>query len=34
MTYPTMADDVFELIETEGLQKPIMLGHSMGVKLR
>jgi len=34
MTYPAMADDVLELIETEGLQKPILLGHSMGVKSR
>ena len=31
-TYAAMADDVQELIETERLQKPVLLGHSMGGK--
>ena len=33
MTYPAMADDVLELIKTKGLQRPILLGHSMGGKV-
>ncbi|NKB21611.1 MAG: alpha/beta fold hydrolase [Alphaproteobacteria bacterium] len=33
MTYPAMANDVIELIGAEGLEKPILLGHSMGGKV-
>jgi esterase len=33
MTYPEMAGDVRMLIETEGLSKPVVVGHSMGGKI-
>jgi len=33
MTYPAMADDILELIAVEGLDKPVLLGHSMGGKV-
>jgi pimeloyl-ACP methyl ester carboxylesterase len=33
MTYPAMAEDVLELIATERLEKPVLLGHSMGGKV-
>lgn len=32
MTYAAMADDVLRLIEQEQLEKPVVLGHSMGGK--
>lgn len=32
MDYATMADDVFELIDALGLDRPVVLGHSMGGK--
>jgi pimeloyl-ACP methyl ester carboxylesterase len=32
MDYRTMAGDVLQLIETEGLDPPVVLGHSMGGK--
>jgi esterase len=32
MTYPDMALDVLALIEREGLQRPVVVGHSMGGK--
>lgn len=32
MDYPSMADDVRQLIETLGLKQPALLGHSMGGK--
>jgi esterase len=31
-TYQAMVDDLLELIEQEGIEKPIILGHSMGGK--
>lgn len=33
MTYLAMADDVIELIGNEGLENPVLLGHSMGGKV-
>ncbi len=33
MTYLAMANDVIEMIEEEGLEKPVLLGHSMGGKV-
>ena len=33
MSYTTMADDVLRLIEREGLQRPAVVGHSMGGKV-
>lgn len=32
MNYPVMAEDVLALIEAEGLERPVLLGHSMGGK--
>ncbi|MEE8332698.1 MAG: alpha/beta fold hydrolase [Alphaproteobacteria bacterium] len=32
MDYPAMADDLLELIADEGLDRPVLLGHSMGGK--
>ena len=32
MSYPDMAQDVAALIEREGLQQPVVIGHSMGGK--
>ena len=32
MSYPEMAADVRMLIETEGLDRPVVIGHSMGGK--
>ena len=32
MSYAAMADDVFELIDTLALDRPVLLGHSMGGK--
>jgi esterase len=32
MSYPEMADDVLRLIEQEGLERPAIMGHSMGGK--
>ncbi|MGB8423387.1 alpha/beta fold hydrolase [Paraburkholderia sp.] len=32
MSYPEMADDVLHLIEQEGLERPAIMGHSMGGK--
>jgi pimeloyl-ACP methyl ester carboxylesterase len=32
MDYPTMAADVLELIEEKALDRPVVLGHSMGGK--
>ena len=32
MTYAAMADDILRLIEKEKLEKPVVLGHSMGGK--
>ncbi|MCU0340050.1 MAG: alpha/beta fold hydrolase [Spirosomaceae bacterium] len=31
-TYPDMADDLYEFIQQQNLQKPILVGHSMGGK--
>jgi pimeloyl-ACP methyl ester carboxylesterase len=33
MSYTAMADDVLRLIEDEGLQRPALVGHSMGGKV-
>lgn len=33
MNYAVMADDVLRLIEAEGLETPVILGHSMGGKV-
>lgn len=33
MAYPEMADDVLQLIESERLERPALLGHSMGGKV-
>jgi len=32
MTYPEMADDVLDLLKREGLERPAVMGHSMGGK--
>ncbi len=32
-TYDAMMEDVLELFEAEGIEKPILLGHSMGGKV-
>ncbi|MEE8443976.1 MAG: alpha/beta fold hydrolase, partial [Alphaproteobacteria bacterium] len=32
MDYPAMADDLLELIADQGLDRPVLLGHSMGGK--